>query len=46
MTEKASDLYVAMSQLKDVEKQAAHKGLPLEQVGLRQQQRHTKEIRY
>ncbi|KAJ7394804.1 hypothetical protein OS493_000638 [Desmophyllum pertusum] len=34
-----------MSQLKDVEKQAAHKGLPLEQVGLRQQQRHTKEIR-
>ena len=41
--EKASELYDAMAQLKSV--RTSHKGRNTDSVGLRQRQRHIKEIR-
>ena len=46
VTDKASELYDAMVQLHGAQKQSVNKGKPIEQVGLRQQQRYHKEIRY
>jgi len=42
-TAKAAELYKAMQELK--RERYGHKGLPTEKVGIRQQQRHLKEIR-
>lgn len=42
-TEKAAELYKAMIELK--KEKYGHKGLPIEKVRIRQQQRHMKEIR-
>ena len=42
-TAKAAELYKAIQELKG--EKYGHKGLPTEQVGIRQQQRHLKEIR-
>lgn len=45
-TEKASELYNSMMQLKESQKQGGHKGKTIDQVNHRQQQRHLKDIRY
>ena len=43
--EKASELYNAMTELKKVQRSNGHKGKPINEVGLRQQQRDVMEMR-
>lgn len=44
-SEKASELYNAMAELKKLQRLDGHKGKPINEVSLRQQQRDIKEMR-